>query len=106
MIDTPPAILFPVHGCDALSAPLNEQQLAAEKADLEAAVRMHWDNPGVQAIVKMIERGSAMKQARACAADATPHDAGQGFALMELNGRISRIKLTAEAARSQKSGKR
>ncbi len=64
---------------------------------LEAAsrkkIRAHWNNEGVCALVQLLEREVGTKQARACLAGATLHDAGQGYALQQLLAKINGIGL-------------
>lgn len=89
-------IVFPLHGCEA-AAPLTSEQVEAQMRELENAIKKHWENDGVEAIVKLIEMESAIKTGRACVPGATPHDAGQGFALQQLVARIQALKWRRKA---------
>ncbi len=87
--NTTTAILFPVHGCEK-AKPLTEVQMKAMLKKQLQDLQKNWENPGVKALVQMIEIEAATLQGRACLPGATLHDAGQGFALGQLVAKIQR----------------
>jgi hypothetical protein len=86
-----PVICYPLHGCEAAS-PMTEEEQEAMRTKLLRAIRKHWGNAGVEAIVQMLEMECAIAQSRACLAGATPHDGGQAYGLQQLLGKIQRLK--------------
>ncbi len=87
---TPPALIYPVHGCKAL-APMTKEEVEKLDANSRKTIRAHWKNEGVRALVQLLEREVGTKQARACLPGATLHDAGQGYALQQLLAKINGI---------------
>lgn len=94
--DTPPAFYFPVYGSEA-SKPITQEEAEADKKRMEEAVRKHWNNAGVKALIEMLEREAAVGMIRAVQPVALEfsreHQAGQGYALQQLVARIQNLRL-------------
>lgn len=90
-----PVILFPSAGCEPLRPMTPEQAKRGEQA-LFKAIKTHWKNAGVQALITLMERQAALKQMHAIAPDASPHHAGQAHGLVQLLAQIHKRRLNLE----------
>lgn len=87
----PPAVVFPVYGCQPMRG-MSREEMEKQQRTRAAELKKHWESDGVKAVVELIEIQGAICQRRACAREATSHDAGQAFALAELLGQLQRLR--------------
>lgn len=89
------AVVFPVHGCEPVGV-MDERGAADAMRARREMIRQGWTQPGVKALVEMIEMRCAMLGKAAVAPGAGAHEQGQAFAMQELLGVITQIRLTGE----------
>lgn len=78
----PPVILFPLHGCRNVQLMTERDALAAVRKN-RLALRKHWTNPGVQALISILEITMARLTAGAIAPSGTEHERGQAYGVNE-----------------------
>lgn len=101
----PPVIIYPLHGCQDVTH-VNEKDSQIRQTKLREIVRKHWHEPGVKAIVELLEQRTARIQKAAIQPGCAPHDAGQAYGLTEFLGLLHGIimsveKMTPSARRSE-----
>lgn len=82
-VSSPPVFYFPVHGCEP-ARPLTAAEIEKQQKKCLAAIKQHWDNEGVKAIVQLLEIKAAIQQGRAITREATSYDAGGASALLNV----------------------
>lgn len=75
---SPPVIMFPLHGCGNVQT-LTEAQAAKLLRKYRTDLRRHWTNPGVQALVSILEITTARLTAGAIQPGAGVHESGQAY---------------------------
>ena len=94
---TPPALLYPIHGCQPLGH-LTELQLEAAMRLRRQRLREYWDQPGVKDLIEFLEMRTATLTTRALSPEATAHEQGQAYALTDFLGTLAHIHASQEDA--------
>jgi hypothetical protein len=96
-----PVVLFPIGGCEA-EGRLTEGQYQVMLAELREKVRKHWNEPGLQAALALMEIRAARGQKEAIRPGAGVHDQGQAYGMGLLIGLLREVMASEEEAVSSK----
>ena len=96
-IPSPPVILFPMNGCPAVGS-LTQEQEELRLKQLREMIRQERSNPGLKAVIELMEMRCARLQKEAMRPGETEHFKGQAFGLMEMVGLVQSIVLSQEKA--------
>lgn len=91
----PPVILYPLHGCSGVTH-VNERESLMIQARLRETLRKNWNEPGVKAIIELLEQRTARTQREAIQSGSGPHEAGQAYGLTEFLGLLHGIVMSSE----------
>jgi hypothetical protein len=91
----PPAILYPIHGCQPLGH-LTEPELESAMRLRRQRLREYWDQPGVKDLIELLEMRAATITGRALSPDAGAHDQGQAYALTDFLSTLAQIQGSQE----------
>ena len=95
----PPALRYPVHGCQPIGH-LTEPQLEAAMRQRRQSIREYWNQPGLKSLIELLEMRAALVTRRAISADAGPHEQGQAYALTDFLSTLAQIHGSQEAVES------
>lgn len=90
-----PILVFPLGGCEAAGA-MTKDQVELRLRVLRETVRVHWNDEGLQAFLKLLEMRTATQQQRAIQAGSTEHDKGQACGLGLAVSLAREIQATVE----------
>lgn len=93
---TIPAILFPFHGCHAAGTYTSEQLELLYK-QMRLSIREHQSNPGVQALIQMLEMNAGRAQSQAMQREANDWDRGCAAGKAEFLAVIQQVLTTVES---------
>lgn len=91
-----PVFFFPVHGSEE-SQPITPEQAERERVAMEDAIRRHWNNPGVRAIIQLVEREAAislMRSALPVVQGSREHAAGGAHSLQQFVAKVQNLRIT------------
>jgi hypothetical protein len=90
-----PVILFPIGGC-AAEGKLTEAEVELKMATLREEVRKHWNEPGLQAAIALMEVRAARLQKNAIMKGAGEYEQGQAFGAGQMVGLMREVVSTEE----------